>query len=416
MDRPLGHHLRWGHRRQENRVLYRKGADPEALDRTAGELSACAGEVEGIRANGTRALAVIGRSWGGADAEAAQESWRSTATALTSLGSTLDGLARRLAENARAQRSASTSQGPLLGPGGLLPFGSFGPLDGLLPPESPLVHVQPPFADSVRGTTPHEIDLELAELAKGVYDGEGTESYHPLDASDLEKLGIDPRTLTGPSGFAANVYRDAQNHYVLAFQGTDPKSVDDWGANLQQGVGLLSSQHLQAIALAQHLSAAVGNENLVLTGHSLGGGLASTASVATDVPAVTFNASGVHHNTVEFATELGHGQGGLSPGQIRNYHVRGEALTTLQDPVGSFLDHVPHARPDRVPDALGTQIALDPAKGPDLHVSAWAMVSPVTAVAGVADTVKDLGGYAVGLHGAPSVIDAMEASEYFGKN
>src|SRR4051794_7549190 len=178
MDASTGPTYRWATVDRRPDVLYRKGGDPEVLDRTARELSACAGEVEGIRANGTRALAVIGRSWGGADAEAAQESWRSTATALTSLGSTLDGLARRLAENARAQRSASTSQGPLLGPGGLLPFGSGGPLDGLLPPESPLAPVQPPFADSVRGTTPHEIDLELAELAKGVYDGEGTESYH----------------------------------------------------------------------------------------------------------------------------------------------------------------------------------------------------------------------------------------------
>src|SRR4051812_49174381 len=348
MDAPTGPTYRWATVDRRPDVLYRKGGDPEVLDRTARELTACAGEVDGIRANGTRALAVIGRSWAGADAEAAQEGWRSTATALTSLGSTLDGLARRLAENARAQRSASTTQSPLPGPGALFPLGPGGTFGPAFPPESPPTHVQPPFADSVRGTRPHAIDLELAELAEGVYDGRGTDSYHPLDASELRELGIDPRTLNGPGGFAANVYRDAENHYVLAFQGTDPKSVDDWGANLQQGVGLLSSQHLQAIALAQHLSAAVGNENMVLTGHSLGGGLASTASVATDMPAVTFNAGGVHPNTVEFATEVGHGLGGLGPGQIRNYHVRGEALTTLQDPVGSFLDHVPHARPDRV--------------------------------------------------------------------
>lgn len=392
-------------------MLYRKGADPEALDRTARELTACAGEVEGIRANGTRALAVIGRSWGGADAEEAQQSWRSTATALTSLGASLDGLARRLADNARAQRSASTGQGPLLGPGGLFPLGPGAPLWGPLAPGQ-LPPTEPDFADSVRGTTPHQIDLELAELAKGVYDGTGTASYHPVDPAALRELGINPDALTGPGGFAANVYRDAQGHYVLAFQGTDPTSLDDWGANVQQGVGLLSTQHAQAIGLAQAVAASVGSDNLVLTGHSLGGGLASTASVATGVPAVTFNAAGVHPNTVQFATDLGHGDGGLTTGQIRNYHVRGEVLTTLQNPVGSFLDHVPHAGPDRVPDALGTQIALDPVEGPDLHITPWGIVSPVV---GVAETVKDLGGYAVGLHQTPSVIEAMEASSYFGK-
>src|SRR5699024_9753478 len=134
--------------------------------------------------------------------------------------------------------------------------------------------------------------------------------------------------------------------------------------NLQQGAGALSAQHLQAVALAQHLAGAVGSENMVLTGHSLGGGLASTASVATDVPAVTFNAAGVHPNTVLAAAALGHEHADLDSGQIRNYHVRGEILTTVQNPLGSFTDHVPFIGDNPLPNALGTQIALDPAKGP----------------------------------------------------
>lgn len=393
-------------------MLYRKGADPEALDRTASELRACAGEVEGIRANGTRALAVISRSWGGADADAAQQSWRSTADALSALGSTLDGMARRLSENARAQRSASTSQNPLLGPGVLFPLGPAGPLGGLFPPVPAATASAPPFADGLRGTAPHELDLELAELAEGVYHGTGTASYHPLDTTELESLGIDPRTLKGRDGFDADIYRDAQGHYVLAFAGTDPSSMADWGANAQQGVGALSSQHLKAIALAQHLASRVGSENMVLTGHSLGGGLASTASVATDVPAVTFNAAGVHPDTVAAAFVLGGGHAALSTGQIRNYHVRGEILTTLQNPLGSFVDHAPPIGDNALPNALGTQIALNPAHGPDLRPSPWDLAIPVV---GVADTVKELGGYAVGLHQAPSVIDAMKASSYFGK-
>ena len=389
-------------------MLYRKGADPEALDRVARELTACAGEVEVIRASGSRAVAVLGRSWGGPDADAAQESWRATSTALSSLGSTLDRMAARLGDNSRAQRSASGGPGSLLTPGPLLPFGLGGSASVGVEATA-----QPPFADGLRGTRPQEMDLELAELAKGVYDGTGTDSFDALDTSELEALGIDPRTLTGPGGFAANIYRDANGDYVLAFAGTDPTSVSDWATNAQQGVGGLSAQHLQAIALAQHLARAVGSENMVLTGHSLGGGLASTASVATDVPAVTFNAAGVHPNTVLAAAALGHHDAGLSSGQIRNYHVRGEILTTVQNPLGSFVDHVPFVGDDPLPNALGTQIALNPAKGPEMHISPWGLVSPVISVA---DTAKDLGGYAVGLHGAPSVIDAMEASDYFGKH
>jgi uncharacterized protein YukE len=398
-------------------VLYRKGADPEALDRTARELTACAGEVDGIRANGTRALAVIGRSWGGDDAQAAQESWRTTASALTAFGSTLESMSRRLSDNARSQRSAS---GDGVGPAG--PAGPLSPFPGLLPGLFPGLggsasvgmeaSTEESLADEVRGTTPQDLDLELAELAQGVYDGEGSEHFQPLDDSALEALGIDPDALTGPGGFQASIYRDDEGRYVLAFAGTDPSSISDWGANAQQGVGALSSQHLQAIGLAQHLAGAVGSDNMVLTGHSLGGGLASTASVATDVPAVTFNAAGVHPNTVLAAATLGHEIPGLDPGQVRNYHVRGEILTTLQNPLGSFVDHAPFGD-SILPNALGTQIALDPAKGPDLHPSPWSLVSPI---AGVVDTAIDLGGYAIGQHQAPSVIEAMEASEYFGKH
>ena len=402
-------------------MLYRKGADPEALERTARELTACVGEVDGIRATGTRALAVIGRSWGGADAQAAQESWRTTASALSALGSTLETMSRRLSDNARSQRSASSDGTSAASPGGLP--GSPGPfappgLPGLFPGLGGSGSVgaeattEESMADAARGSAPQEIDLELAELARGVYDGKGSEHFDPLDAAALANLGIDPASLTGPGGFQASIYRDDDGRYVLAFAGTDPSSVSDWGANAQQGVGGLSSQHLQAIGLAQHLATAVGSDNMVLTGHSLGGGLASTASVATDVPAVTFNAAGVHPNTVLAAAALGHENPGVAPDQVRNYHVRGEILTTLQNPLGSFVDHAPFGD-SILPNALGTQIALNPAKGPDLHPSPWSLVSPI---AGVVDTAVDLGGYVIGQHQAPSVIEAMEASEYFGKN
>jgi hypothetical protein len=271
----------------------------------------------------------------------------------------------------------------------------------------------PPFADDVRGTEPHDVDLELAELAKGVYSGEGTDGFDALTSDEIEQLGISPGSLTGPGGFQASIYRDEDGRYVLAFAGTDPTSVSDWGANAQQGLGGLSSQHVQAIGLAQHLAAAVGSDNMVMTGHSLGGGLASTASVATDVPAVTFNAAGVHPNTVVAAAALGHHAPGVSPDQVRNYHVRGEILTTMQNPLGSFVDHAPFFGDSVLPNALGTQIALNPAEGPDLSPSPWSMVSPVV---GLVDTAVDLGSYAIGQHQAPSVIEAMEASEYFGKS
>ena len=42
----------------------------------------------------------------------------------------------------------------------------------------------------------------------------------------------------------------------------------------------------------------VGSSGLVFTGHSLGGGLASASSLKTGRRGYTFNASGLHRNTI----------------------------------------------------------------------------------------------------------------------
>lgn len=395
-------------------MLYRKGGDPEVLDRVAGELMTAAREVESVRTTGTDALTVIRRSWRGDDAEAVLADWRRSAVALTTLTASLERLGTRLRENARAQRTASTLAAAAAG---LVPStvpGRTGPAPGLGGVGSTGADGvdEPSIADVTRGTTPQDIDLELAELAAGVYDGEGSEHFDPVSAAELMALGIDPDSLQGPGGFEAGIYRDEDGGYVLAFAGTDPASVDDWSTNLLQGAGALSAQHGQAIGLAEQLSRAVGADNLVLTGHSLGGGLASTASVATDLTAVTFNAAGVHPNTVVAAAVLGHESPVLDADQVRNYHVRGEVLTTLQHPLGSFIDHVPLIGDSILPNALGTQIALDPARGPEIEVSPWDLTNPVGFVV---DTAIDIGRYSVDQHGTPSVLEAMEASDRFGR-
>jgi uncharacterized protein YukE len=393
-------------------VLYRKGADPEALERTARELTACAAEVDGIRSTGTRALAVIGRSWGGDDAQSAQDRWRTTSASLVALGSTLETMSRRLTDNARAQRG--TSALGVASPGSLAPPGLFPWLGGAGTTGADAVTAPAPLADQVRGRSPHDIDLELAHVADNVYHPSEVDGWSPLDADALQQLGIDPDRLHTGDGFDAAVYRNEDGQYVLAFAGTT--SLSDWGTNAQQGIGALSGQHLQAISLAQDLAGSVGSENMVITGHSLGGGLASTASVATDIPAVTFNAAGVHANTVAAATALGMGDASYSSGQIRNYHVRGEMLTTLQNPLGSFVDHVPFVGDDPLPNALGTQIALNPAHGPEIKVSKWAALAGTVAPAIVGvDAGIDLLGWSKDAHGGDSVVDAMEASTYFGK-
>ncbi len=72
------------------------------------------------------------------------------------------------------------------------------------------------------------------------------------------------------------------------------------------------------------VAGAVRGAELTMTGHSLGGGLAADAAIATGRSAVTFNAAGLNPLTVL-------DEGGLSfGGSVINYSVEGEILTELQ--------------------------------------------------------------------------------------
>ncbi|MDA0589928.1 MAG: DUF2974 domain-containing protein, partial [Planctomycetota bacterium] len=102
------------------------------------------------------------------------------------------------------------------------------------------------------------------------------------------------------TGFHAVEFENTESgEIVIAFAGTQMLSYQDWINNLQQGLGFSANQYNQAVALAKIRKADLGaNANkLAFAGHSLGGGLASAAALATGLNAMTFNAAGIHKNT-----------------------------------------------------------------------------------------------------------------------
>lgn len=210
---------------------------------------------------------------------------------------------------------------------------------------------EPSFAEQVRGQDAKPIDKTLARLMADLYDqGPGIDGFKPLNAEQLRDAGIDPATLKNEdSGFLARIYGDDKGHYVLAYSGTDEGK--DWLTNLRQGVGLEDAQYNQAIALAREARVAFGNE-VVITGHSLGGGLAGAASISSGIPAVTFNSSGVHDKTLErIGIDADRAKEEVTnSGQVRRYAVKNEILTDLQE----------HSIPLKwaMPDAVGHKIEL----------------------------------------------------------
>lgn len=217
------------------------------------------------------------------------------------------------------------------------------------------------FASEVTGQQPHAIDRELSTLIQDNYAVAETRRGRPsfelvlpgtwarMDDAAVRTAGIDPTLLhDAKSGFDASLYRDASGAVVVAYAGSNEWK--DWPHNFRQGLGFRDVQYDQAIALAQEAKRTFG-DNVILTGQSLGGGLAAAASLVNNIPAVTFNAAGVHDNTLErYGLDADTLKREAEQGLIRTYQVKNELLTHLQE------DSLPLKW--AMPDAPGHRIEL----------------------------------------------------------
>lgn len=161
--------------------------------------------------------------------------------------------------------------------------------------------------------TPDEVtpwtadDLAAYEASKGVYQ---------IDGQGFASKGIRYK----PSqGFAASLTQTKDGQWILAFRGTEITDTADLKADVQQALLGESLQYDQAVQLAQRVQKALGDEKVLLVGHSLGGGMAAAAAYKTGWRAITFNAAGLHPY---------YRQG--TPGEIRAHYIVGELVTTLQ--------------------------------------------------------------------------------------
>lgn len=235
------------------------------------------------------------------------------------------------------------------------------------------------------GTQAQPFDVTLSQLATAVYGTRGDppagwnavsddmiaerltpQGQAPASAADVQAWRqefLGDGTVTSAQQFKAEIYTDGDGNFVLSYRGT-AEGAPDWDNNFRQGTGFETHEFADkftdtAVNTAIEFAGTFGNgsrtssaDNLAITGHSQGGGLASVGSLASGIPAVTFDASGIHPNTLE--------RMGMSPeqareiannGDIRAYSLNSDALSQAQESWVTGLV---------APDALGTRIIVEP--------------------------------------------------------
>ncbi|MCL2745174.1 MAG: hypothetical protein FWE67_15125 [Planctomycetaceae bacterium] len=149
-----------------------------------------------------------------------------------------------------------------------------------------------------------------------------------LKSGDLGELRLPALTIQyltqddSKTGLGAGLYQydqDGKEKLILAFAGSvelglNIEAFNDWWTNnYQQAKGKPASQYLLAMRIADALKKVLKDtQDIMITGHSLGGGLASAAYCVSGFKTYTFNAAGLHENTIR--------NGNIQDGKPYTYH------------------------------------------------------------------------------------------------
>ncbi|MGP5231769.1 hypothetical protein, partial [Psychrobacter celer] len=236
----------------------------------------------------------------------------------------------------------------------------------------PEVNEMMPKSNGGRNPSKQEVKkvIDMIDLSDDVYknDSKGISGYPRLGKDEIRRLGLNSglfNTEKDQSGFYAAMYKNEKNGgYAVAMRGTEISERNDIIADAAQGIGLSNAQYDKAYELAQELdkNSNINKSNMTITGHSLGGGLAATAGSITGYPTYTFNAAGVHKNTLNK-----YGITNAQTKHIQAYNTKNDPLNKAQDnrgkvmsgagllsPVGAIAGYTTGA----LPRAIGTRTAV----------------------------------------------------------
>ena len=135
---------------------------------------------------------------------------------------------------------------------------------------------------------------DLALISQAVYDTDGGKIARSVQGFTAQK----PPFGNANKGFYAVEFTSGKTaDVILGIRGTDPGQVNtDIWADIQLAMGSVPYQYEQAEKALRSILTRYKNRPIYVTGHSLGGGLASMLGALYKLPVVTFNAPGMHNS------------------------------------------------------------------------------------------------------------------------